>query len=67
MRGVGTILALCATLLVPEVSSRSLLNRAVCSKDLIIDDYSKYSSHLNSLGFWTSGECFPRAQLRVKG
>jgi len=59
MRGVGTILALCATLLVPEVSSRSLFTRAVCTKDLLIDDYSKYSSHLNSLGSWTSGECFP--------
>ncbi|PWW75915.1 Carbohydrate Esterase Family 4 protein [Tuber magnatum] len=55
MRGVGTILALCAAIL-PEVSSRSLCGRAACTKNLIIDNYATYSSHLNSLGSWTSDD-----------
>ncbi|CUS09219.1 unnamed protein product, partial [Tuber aestivum] len=55
MRGFGTILALCAAIL-PEVSSRSLVGRAVCTTNLIIDNYAQYSSHLNSLGSWTSDD-----------
>jgi hypothetical protein len=30
--------------------------QTTCSADLLIDDYSKYSSNTNSLGQWTSGK-----------
>jgi hypothetical protein len=29
--------------------------QSVCSNNLLIDDYSNYLMHLNSLGYYTSG------------
>lgn len=34
------------------------LVRAACSSNLLIDNYSKFTSNTNSLGQWTSGKQF---------
>jgi hypothetical protein len=39
--------------------------RAVCSSNLLIDDYSRYSSNKNSVGQWTGGMSFFLRHLRA--
>ena len=57
MRGYWIAVIAWEALLVslPAVSGRSFA-RAVCTADLLIDNYSKYAQHLNSIGSWTSGK-----------
>lgn len=38
---------------------------AACSSALKIDDFSNYSSNLNTLGSWTSGRIFCYCQSSV--
>lgn len=53
MRGsVGHVLAVCAALWGTA--------SAACSANLLIDDYSTYSTHINDQNSWTSGKFPPQ-------